>query len=81
MHGIDAIRTGAVTLGHRNPVAHHVTTTVITPVDDDTASARSKGIGVTSDGKTSSVTYRTHSLAPRLDGASAIATFRRAATR
>lgn len=26
MHGIDAIRSAAVALGDRNPVAHHVTT-------------------------------------------------------
>jgi len=39
------------------PVAHHVTNIVITPVDDDTASARSKGLGVTGDGKSGSVTY------------------------
>jgi len=57
MHGIDAIRAGALALGDRNPVAHHVTNIVITPVDDDTASARSKGLGVTGDGKSGSVTY------------------------
>jgi len=43
MHGIDAIRSAALALGDRNPVAHHVTNIVITPLDDDTASARSKG--------------------------------------
>ncbi len=57
MHGIDAIRSAALALGDRNPVPHHVTNIVITPVDDDTASVRSKGLGVTSDGKIGSVTY------------------------
>ncbi len=57
MHGIDAIRLGALALGDRNPVAHHVTNLVISPVDDHTASVRCKGLGVTSDGKSSSVTY------------------------
>jgi hypothetical protein len=57
MHGIDAIRSGALALGDRNPVAHHVTNIVVTPIDDDTASVRSKGLGVTHDGKTGSVTY------------------------
>lgn len=57
MHGIEAIRSAALALGDRNPVAHHVTNIVITPVDDDTAAARSKGLGVTSDGKCGSVTY------------------------
>jgi len=57
MHGIDAIRSAALALGDRNPVAHHVTNIVITPVDDDTASVRSKGLGVTRDGKIGSVTY------------------------
>ncbi len=57
MHGIDAIRSAAVALGDRNPVAppcHHI---VITPVDDDAASVQSKGIGVTREGKSGSVTY------------------------
>lgn len=57
MHGLDAIRSSALTLGDRNPVAHHVTNIVITPIDNDSASARSKGLGVTRDGKTGSVTY------------------------
>lgn len=57
MHGIDAIRSAALALGERNPVAHHVTNVVVTPVDDDTASVRSKGLGVGRDGKIGSVTY------------------------
>ncbi|MGI9155295.1 MAG: nuclear transport factor 2 family protein [Marmoricola sp.] len=57
MNGIAAIRSAALALGDRNPVAHHVTNIVIKPVDGDTASVRSKGSGVTSDAKIGSVTY------------------------
>ena len=35
MRGIAAIREGALALGDRNPVAHHVTNVVVTPVDCD----------------------------------------------
>ncbi len=57
MHGIDAIRTAALALGDRNPVAHHVTNIVVTPIDGDTASVRSKGFGVAQNGTIGSVTY------------------------
>jgi SnoaL-like domain len=56
-HGIAAIRASALALGERNPVGHHVTNVVITPVDGDTASVRSKGLGLSSDGTCGSVTY------------------------
>jgi SnoaL-like domain len=57
LRGIDAIREAALKLGGANPVAHHVTNIVITEVDDDTAVARSNGLGVTEGGKLGSVTY------------------------
>jgi SnoaL-like domain len=57
MHGIDAIRTTALALGDRNPVAHHVTNIVVIPIDDDAASVRSKGFGVAQNGTIGSVTY------------------------
>jgi hypothetical protein len=57
MHGIEDIATAALALGDRNPVAHHVTNIVITPIDDDTASVRSKGFGVAQNGTIGSVTY------------------------
>lgn len=57
MQGIDAIRSGALALGDRNPVAHHVTNIVVTAMNDDSVSVRSKGLGVTRDGKIGSVTY------------------------
>ena len=57
LRGIDAIREAALELGGANPLAHHVTNIVITEVDDDTAAARSKGLGVIQGGKLGSVTY------------------------
>jgi ketosteroid isomerase-like protein len=57
MHGIEAIRSAALALGDRNPVAHHVTNVVVTAADGNTAAVRSKGLGVTRDGKIGSVTY------------------------
>jgi hypothetical protein len=57
LRGIDAIRVAALALGGANPVAHHVTNIVITEVDDDSAVARSKGLGVMEGGKLRSVTY------------------------
>ncbi len=57
MHGIDSMRSSALALGDRNPVVHLVTNIVITPIDEGTASVRSKGLGVTVDGKIGSVTY------------------------
>jgi SnoaL-like domain len=57
MRGIAAIREAALALGDRNPVAHHVTNVVVTPVDENTARVRSKGLGVTSAGSVGSVTY------------------------
>jgi SnoaL-like domain len=42
---IDAIRAAALSLGAANPVAHQVTNIIITEVDDDTATVKSKGRG------------------------------------
>ena len=44
-------------LGEASPLAHHVTNVVIAEVDDDTATARSKGLGVLEGGTVGSVTY------------------------
>ena len=57
MQGVTAIREGALALGDGNPVAHHVTNVVVTPVGEDTASVRSKGLGITGAGSVGSVTY------------------------
>jgi 3-phenylpropionate/cinnamic acid dioxygenase small subunit len=56
-HGTAALREAALALGDNNPVGHHVTNIVITPIDDDTARVRSKGIGIKADGSAGSVVY------------------------
>jgi hypothetical protein len=55
--GIPAIQEAARALGDANPVGHHVTNVVLTPVDADTVRGRSKGIGVMADGRCGSVVY------------------------
>ncbi|MFI7615870.1 nuclear transport factor 2 family protein [Nonomuraea terrae] len=56
--GLTAVREAARALGEANPVAHHVTNVVITEMADGRVHARSKGLGVKSDGTTGSVTYQ-----------------------
>jgi ketosteroid isomerase-like protein len=55
--GVAAIRDAALALGQANPVGHHVTNIVITPVDEHTARVASKGIGIYADGTAGSVVY------------------------
>ncbi|MFJ9710855.1 nuclear transport factor 2 family protein [Streptomyces sp. NPDC101234] len=55
--GVEAIRAAAVSLGDANPVGHHVTNIVLTEGDDGQVHARSKGIGINTDGTSGSVTY------------------------
>jgi ketosteroid isomerase-like protein len=55
--GTAAVREAALALGDANPVGHHVTNIVISPVNDHSARVRSKGIGIRADGKTGSVVY------------------------
>jgi ketosteroid isomerase-like protein len=57
LHGAAAIREAALALGDANPVGHHVTNIVITPIDDRSARVQSKGIGIKADGKAGSVSY------------------------
>jgi ketosteroid isomerase-like protein len=57
LHGPAAIRAAALALGDANPVGHHVTNIVITPLTTDSARVRSKGIGIRADGRTGSVVY------------------------
>jgi hypothetical protein len=56
LYGVAAIKQAAVQLGERNPVAHHITNVVVTE-SDATVTARSKGIGVRTDGSVGSVVY------------------------
>ncbi|WP_033280760.1 nuclear transport factor 2 family protein [Streptomyces sp. NRRL F-525] len=47
----------ALALGAGNPVAHHVTNVVIEELPDGQVRARSKGLGIRTDGSCGSVTY------------------------
>lgn len=57
LRGFAAIREAALQLGDLNPVGHHITNVVVTPVDNGTARVRSKGIGINTDGTARSVVY------------------------
>ncbi|MEV3986213.1 nuclear transport factor 2 family protein [Nonomuraea sp. NPDC049758] len=57
LHGIAAVRAAALAAGDANPVGHHVTNILITPIDDRSARVRSKGIGIKADGTAGSVVY------------------------
>jgi ketosteroid isomerase-like protein len=54
---VAAVAGGAVALGDRNPLGHHVTNIVVTEKTDSEAEVRSKGIGVMTDGRSVTVTY------------------------
>lgn len=66
IEGVEAIRQGALRLGARNPVAHHLTNVVITGEDDDVVSVRSKGLILMADGTLQSLTL--HDTVRRHDG-------------
>ena len=55
--GLDKIREAGLALGDANPVAHHVTNIVLSEAADGVVHARSKGLGVMTDGSCGSVTY------------------------
>ncbi|QUQ62618.1 nuclear transport factor 2 family protein [Kutzneria sp. CA-103260] len=57
LHGPAAVRDAALALGPANPVGHHVTNIVITPVDEVTAAVQSKGIGIMAGGTVGSAVY------------------------
>jgi hypothetical protein len=57
LRGVEAIREAAWALGGANPVAHHVTNVVVTTSAAGAVLARSKGLGILSDGTCGSVTY------------------------
>ncbi|MFI5912842.1 nuclear transport factor 2 family protein [Dactylosporangium sp. NPDC051541] len=56
--GIDTIRTAALQLGPRNPIAHHVTNIVITEKTETEATVLSKGLMIMADGTPASVTHQ-----------------------
>ena len=55
--GLAGIREAAIALGNANPVAHHVTNTVLDEKADGAVHALSKGLGIMADGSAGSVTY------------------------
>jgi ketosteroid isomerase-like protein len=57
LSGLAALREAALAVGDANPVGHHVTNVVITPIDERSAQVRSKGIGVMADGTAGSAVY------------------------
>ena len=67
-NGVDVIRAAAAKMsqsGHA-PLAHFLTNIVLTSSDEDTATARSKGLMIMSDGAVQGVTY--DDTLRRLDG-------------
>ncbi|GAA4208030.1 nuclear transport factor 2 family protein [Actinocatenispora rupis] len=57
LRGTDGMRAAAIAVGDGNPVAHHVTNTVVDEDADGRVRALSKGLGVRADGSCGSVTY------------------------
>ena len=55
--GLTQLVDAALALGAANPVAHHVTNVVIEELADGRVRARSKGLGIRTDGSCGSVTY------------------------
>jgi len=55
--GIEAIRRGALQLGDRNPLAHHVTNIVITNEVRGEVTVKSKGLVIRADGTFGSVNH------------------------
>ncbi|WP_084476714.1 hypothetical protein [Actinokineospora enzanensis] len=54
---VTEVIAAARALGEGNPVAHHVTDTVLTEIADGHVRARSQGLGVQADGGRVGVTY------------------------
>nr|WSY49353.1 nuclear transport factor 2 family protein [Streptomyces sp. NBC_00886] len=55
--GLTQFVDSALALGASNPVAHHVTNVVVEELADGRIRARSKGLGIRTDGSCGSVTY------------------------
>jgi SnoaL-like domain len=55
--GIEAIRRGALQLGERNPIAHHLTNVVITNEERGELTVKSKGLVIRADGTFGSVNH------------------------
>ncbi|WP_327370906.1 nuclear transport factor 2 family protein [Streptomyces sp. NBC_01217] len=57
MHGLEALRDTARSMGGHGPVSHHVTNIVLTEAGEGRVHARSKGFGIKADGTSGSVSY------------------------
>ncbi|MFI6405421.1 nuclear transport factor 2 family protein [Streptomyces sp. NPDC050548] len=55
--GLAELVGASLALGAGNPVAHHVTNVVIEEATEERVQARSKGLGIRTDGSCGSVTY------------------------
>ena len=55
--GLAALKEAALALGAGNPLAHHVTNTVVQEASDGRVHALSKGLAVMANGSCGSVTY------------------------
>lgn len=58
MHGVEALRAGALRLGPHNPVAHHLTDVYVVSSTTDEAVVDSKGLMLTVEGTLRSVSHR-----------------------
>lgn len=65
VRGLAAVRLLHAQRPGRQPAGHHVTNTVLTPHEDGTVAARSKGLSVMPDGAAGTVTY--HDVLVRTD--------------
>jgi hypothetical protein len=57
LHGVTAVIEAGYALGEGNPLAHHVTNTVLTELDDGRVHAWSKAIAIHTDRSCGSATY------------------------
>ncbi|BCJ28408.1 nuclear transport factor 2 family protein [Actinocatenispora sera] len=57
LHGVTAVIEAGYALGEGNPLAHHVTNTVLTELDDGRVRAWSKAIAIHTDRSCGSATY------------------------
>jgi 3-phenylpropionate/cinnamic acid dioxygenase small subunit len=58
LRGLDALRDTALANPEPDPVGHHTTNVVLTPIDDDVVDGQSKGIGLRADGTSFSLIYQ-----------------------
>jgi hypothetical protein len=57
LEGADALIEASKKLGDANPLGHHVTNTLVIDEEGNSATVRSKGIGIMADGTSGTVVY------------------------